>query len=98
MVEDLDWLSDRMSTQVRTISVSLLVITWGLLIGKTEITQPLPLWLMKNLLIIGIIAVAAMFRDFFQYLFGYWNTDSLRKTMEVENQTEVKFDYRDLVE
>ena len=92
--EELHWLSDLISTQVRTISVSLLIITWGLIIGKPEISQPLPQGLKKNLLVIGILALIAMFGDFLQYFFGYWNADSLRKTMEQEGQTEAEYDYR----
>jgi len=93
VIEDLDWLTDRISTQVRTISVSLLAITWGLLIGKPEISQPLPLWLKKNLLPIGILALVAMFSDFLQYIFGMLVVDSLRKSMEEKKQAEAKYDY-----
>lgn len=74
-------------------SIGLLAITWGLLIGKPEISQPLPLWLKKNLLSIGILALAAMFCDFLQYLFGFWVVDGLRKSMEEKKQTEAEYDY-----
>ena len=93
IVEELHWLCDRISTQVRTMSISLLIITWGFLIGKPEISQPLPSWLKKNLLVIGIFALIAMFGDFLQYFFGLWNVDSLRKSMEDKKQTEAEYDY-----
>ena len=93
VIEDLNWLSDRISTQVRTMSIGLLAITWGLLIGKPEISQPLPLWLKKNLLAIGILALVVMLSDFLQYFFGLLVVDSLRKSMEEMKQTEAEYDY-----
>lgn len=93
VIEDLNWLCDRISTQVRTMSIGLLAITWGLLIGKPEITQPLPLWLKKNLLAIGILALVVMLSDFLQYFVGFWVVDSLRKSMEAKKQTEAEYDY-----
>ncbi len=93
VIEDLNWICDRISTQVRTMSIGLLAITWGLLIGKPEISQPLPLWLKKNLLAIGILALVAMFSDFLQYFFGFWVVDNLRKSMEDKKQAEAEYDY-----
>lgn len=93
VIKDLDWICDRISTQVRTISIGLLAITWGLLIAKPEISQPLPLWLKKNLLAIGILALVAMFSDFLQYFFGLLVVDSLRKSMEKLKQTEAEYNY-----
>ena len=74
-------------------SIGLLAITWGLLIGKPEISQPLPLWLKKNLLAIGILALVVMLSDFLQYFFGLLVVDSLRKSMEEMKQTEAEYDY-----
>ena len=91
--EDLNWLCDRISTQVRTMLIGLLAITWGLLIGKPEISQPLPLWLKKNLLAIGILAVFTMLIDFLQYFFGFLVVNGLRKSMEKKKQTEAEYHY-----
>ena len=93
VIEDLNWVCDRISTQVRTISIGLLAITWGLLIGKPEISQPLPLWLKKNLLVIGILTLFTMLVDFLQYLFGFFIIEGLRKSMEKNKQTEAVYDY-----
>jgi hypothetical protein len=93
VIEDLDWICDRISTLVRTISIGLLAITWGMLIGKPEISQPLPLWLKKNLLAIGILGLVTMFSDFLQYFFGLFVVDGLRKSMEKKNQIEAEYDY-----
>jgi len=93
IIEELHWLSDRISTQVRTISVSLLIITWGLIIGKPEISSPLSEGLKKHLLIVGIIALITMLVDFLQYFLGYVNTDGLRKIMELEGKLEADYDY-----
>ena len=93
VIEDLDWVCDRISTQVRTISIGLLAITWGMLISKPEISEPLPLWLKKNLLAIGILGLVTMFSDFLQYFFGLLVVDGLRKSMEEKKQTEAEYDY-----
>ena len=93
VIEDLNWVCDRISTQVRTMSIGLLAITWGLLIGKPEISQPLPLWLKKHLLAIGIVALVAMFSDFLQYFFGFRIVDNLRKSMEEKKQAKAEYDY-----
>ena len=89
----MNWVCDRISTQVRTMSIGLLAITWGLLIGKPEISQPLPLWLKKHLLAIGIVALVAMFSDFLQYFFGFRIVDNLRKSMEEKKQAKAEYDY-----
>jgi hypothetical protein len=73
-------------------SIGLLAITWGLLISKPEISQPLPLWLKKNLLAIGILALFTMLSDFLQYIFAFFVVNGLRKSMQKKKQTEAEYD------
>jgi hypothetical protein len=90
VLEQLGKLSDRISTQVRTVAFGILIITWGLLIGKFkdfEITDNVK----KNLIVIGAIAIGTMFLDFLQYFCGYKNTKALFDEMERENKTEGQF-------
>ena len=93
IIEELQWLSDRISTQVRTLGIGLLAITWGLLITKPDIVYPLSENLKKNLLIVGIVALMAMVYDFLQYFFAYLNTRRLLGKTEREKLTEVHYDY-----
>ena len=34
VIDNLNWLSDRISTQTRTLGIGLLAITWGIMIGQ----------------------------------------------------------------
>jgi len=93
IVEELQWVSDRISTQVRTLGIGLIAITWGLIISQPQIAGPIPDSLKKNLLIVGVVAVAAMFCDFLQYFFAYLNSHILLKKMESENLDEAIYDH-----
>ena len=96
IIEELLWLSDRISTQVRTLGIGLLAITWGFLIGQPEISGPVPENLKKHLLIVGILVLCAMICDFLQYFFGYLNTKRLLNNIERENMSEITYDYTTL--
>lgn len=91
--EELQWLSDRISSQVRTISVSLLIITWGLIIGRPNVSSRLTEGFKKNLMCVGILALVVLLGDFLQYFFGYINNDCLRKKIERTGQNEAEYDY-----
>jgi len=93
VVDELQWVSDRISTQIRTIGLGLIILTWGLIIGQPEIAGPIPASLTKNLLIIGVVALGTMFCDFLQYFFAYLNSDILRKKMEIKKLDEADYDY-----
>lgn len=90
VIEELRFLSDRISTQVRTIAIGLIGITWGLLIGKSGFVGHLKI----KLLWVGSFALLAMFLDFLQYFCGYICTDNVRKGMEKEKKEEGIYDYR----
>jgi hypothetical protein len=96
ILKEKEFLSDRISTQVRTVALGLLGITWGLLIGKSDAAVEIASSIGKHLMAIGGIAILTMFLDFLQYLFGYWYTDNLIKEMEKANEEEGKYRYSDL--
>ena len=93
IVEELQWLSDRISTQVRTVGLGLLAITWGLLISQPQINGPIPDSVKKNLLIIGVLALSAIVCDFLQYLFAYLNNRLMLRKIENEKLDEANYDY-----
>lgn len=74
ILEEIKFLSDRISVQVRTISLGLLAITWGLLIAESNVAIEIARQMGKSLMIIGGLAILTMFFDFLQYFFGYWFT------------------------
>ena len=93
IVEELQWISDRISTQVRTLGVGLIAVTWGLLIAQPQIAGPMPEWIKKHLLISGVLALSAMVCDFLQYICAYWNSKALLSDMEAKKLQEAKYDY-----
>lgn len=95
ILKEMEFLSDRISTQVRTVALGLLAITWGLLIGKSDVAIEVAGSMKRSLMAIGGIAILTMFFDFLQYSFGYLATRTLFKEMERENRDEGKYKYSD---
>ena len=93
IVNELQWLSERISTQVRTLGISLIAIAWGILIGQPEIAGSIPDALKKSLLIVGILALGAMVCDFLQYFFAYLNNHRMLRKMENEKLAEAYYNY-----
>ena len=93
IIGELQFLTDRISTQVRSIAISLIAITWGLLIGGTYTVFVVDIQLGKKLLRVGILALVVMFCDFMQYFFGYINSNTLRKKLEQQTQKQVGYEY-----
>jgi hypothetical protein len=71
--DELNFLSDKLSSQVRTTALGTLVLSWGLLIGESPTAKAVASNLGWNLLAVGGLAVLAVFFDFLQYLAGYLN-------------------------
>lgn len=94
VIEEKQWLSDRISTQVRAVGLGLLAISWGLLIGEPEIAGAISAGLKANLLVVGTLSLLALLVDFLQYLFGYLNTHILIQQAEATRLTDVKWDKR----
>jgi len=92
VIEELDFLSDRVSTQVRTVAVGLIIVTWGLLMGESRAVIPASGCLRTGLLSVGVLAVIAMFCDYLQYLSGYLNARSLLEDMEETGAQEGQYD------
>jgi hypothetical protein len=69
-VAELQWLSDRLSTQVRTISLGVLAVAWALLQAPPKGLPISP----RALIWIALVALLAMVADLLQYVVGYINT------------------------
>jgi len=69
-LNELQWLSDRLSNQVRLVATGVLALCWGLII-----TPPATLGLSaRALLVVSLLALATMVLDLLQYVVGYINT------------------------
>ena len=63
----LDWLTDRISTQVRWFAAAVVALIWGLLLAPPATFRLWP----AALLSVGLLAVSVLFVDFLQYAVGF---------------------------
>ncbi len=82
VLKELDFVTDRLSSQVRTTALGVLALSWGLLVGETKVFLTLSPELRIALLRAGVAAVLVLFFDFLQYLFGFWGTMVVYRTGE----------------
>src|SRR5258708_29323662 len=80
IVARLDVLTDKLSTQVRTLALGVLASSWGFLIGDT--VKSLPSWLKGRLVTIGILAVTVLLLDLLQYIFGFLVAQRAHRAIE----------------
>ncbi|MDZ7292247.1 MAG: hypothetical protein ONB44_15925 [candidate division KSB1 bacterium] len=95
IIEELQFLSDRISTQVRTIAVSLIALVWAMFVGGKEAPNLPSLPERRQLLIAAGLALATMFCDYLQYFFGYLATNLVRKRAEADPKAPAEYDYSD---
>lgn len=69
-LQELQWLSDRVSTQVRIIALGVLALAWGLLVSP-QTTVPINT---RGLIAVGLLAIFVIVLDLAQYIAGYLNT------------------------
>lgn len=86
-----DLFGDRISSQVRLISVGLLVTTWGLLIGTISVTRSNEI--KTDLIVVAAISILCLFFDFLQYFFGYLNINRLLIEMQKTNSETGNYKY-----
>jgi hypothetical protein len=86
--ERLDKTTDRLSTQVRTLSLGLLAFTGGLLVsgvtGPSNYGSKLPSWLLHRLFIIGVIVLLSIALDLAQYCASYLHLRPLQQALDQE--------------
>jgi len=93
--EELDFVSDRISTQVRTIALSVLALAWLFLAGgkgRPELpAQP------GRPLLLGVagVSVLVLVADYLQYVCGYLATNAVRDAAEAARKDTAEFDYGD---
>lgn len=89
--------SDKISTQVRTLSVSFLAVVWLFLVPGKEGAPVFPFPLDKNLLLnAGLLAVLAMVVDYLQYAFAYLAAhDLIESTTKVTDDKGVESEVTD---
>ena len=90
LFEDLDWLSDKISTQVWTLNLGTLATTWSLVIA-TGSSEKLRIG-NGNAIIIMLLCIVAMLCELGQYYAGYFNARSILDHLERSGQAEFEYD------
>jgi hypothetical protein len=89
----MDWLSERISTQVRWFAAGVLALVWGLLVTPPEALKLSP----QVLLVVALLAVSVLFFDFLQYAVGYLSVHHLhREILRAPDHSVAGFDTTDL--
>ncbi len=97
VIEDLNWITDRLSTQVRTVALGVLALAWGLLLGDKDPTKSSDLLHLKwHLMIIGGTCVLVLVLDYLQYVAGYAETHGLLNKLEFEHKESGQYDKKKL--
>lgn len=93
IIGDLDFVTDRLSTQVRTLALGVLAFIWGIIISDSQTAKSIAEPLRAQLLGIAGGAILTMLLDFLQYVAGYLNTASVLAEIEKIKATEGTYDY-----
>ena len=90
LVKELNWLTDKISSQVWTLNLGTLATTWSLLIaaGSVEKLRIGP----GNAIPIMFFCIVAMLFELGQYLAGYFNAKSILDRLESSGQSEFEYD------
>jgi hypothetical protein len=92
IVEELRFISDRLSTQVRMLALGLLAVSWTILVGESAFLRKLSVDLGNSLLLISALSVFVLLLDFLQYVIGYVNAKKELDAAEAKGSTDVTFD------
>jgi hypothetical protein len=89
---DLDFATDRLSAQVRTLALGILALVWTFLSAAKDVI-PLKLGGSKEpLVIIGALCILALLLDLLQYVAFYISANGIRKVAERAKSTEAEYD------
>jgi hypothetical protein len=86
--EELDWLSDKISSRVWTLNLGTLATTWSLLIATGSGER---LIRSSNAIPIMLLCILAMLCDLSQYLAGYRYAKSILKRLEDSGEPEFEY-------
>ena len=92
IISEKNFVTDRISTQVRIIAIGLLATTWSLLIGQVNIFINILPYFRIHFILISILAIMTLVFDYSQYIFSYFNIKKKIKNMKFENSNEADYD------
>jgi hypothetical protein len=91
ILSELNFITDRLSTQVRTTAVGALAFSWGLLIGDSAVAKNVTAQLKWHLVGVCAAAVLTLFLDFAQYCAGYKETLKVYRTAQQAANHEAQY-------
>lgn len=92
IIEELRFISDRLSTQVRMVALGLLAITWTILVGESAFLRKLSEEVGRRLLLIAVLSIFVLLVDFLQYVIGYTYVNRTLRRAEAQGLKEIDFD------
>ena len=92
IISEKNFVTDRISTQVRIIAIGLLATTWSLLIGQVNIFINILPCFRIHFILISIIAIIILMFDFLQYEFSYLNINKKIKIMNDKSLKKADYD------
>ena len=92
IISEKNFVTDRISTQVRIIAVGLLATTWSLLIGQVNIFINTLQYFRVHFILISIIAIIVLMFDFLQYECSYLNINKKIKLMNDKDLTKADYE------
>jgi len=96
IIEEAQFLSDRISAQVRLICCSILGVIWGFFISDVEIIKLLIKCYGKTFIFLIFLSIVILSIDYFQYLAGYLNASRLLNKLINNKSTEGNYDQESL--
>ena len=95
--ENLDFASDHLSTQIRTLTFGVLALVWLFLSGGKDVPA-LKLGVTNEpLLVIAALCVLTLLIDAAQYWAYYLSSNAVRREAESKNRTEAEYDETSLL-
>lgn len=92
ILERLDFVTDRISNQVRTLALGLLAASWGLFLGESIAAKSLFTALHRALILVGAGCILTLFLDFMQYVAAHADAKAVLRKMEKYGEEETKYD------
>jgi hypothetical protein len=90
LLEELNWLTDKISSQVWTLNLGTLATTWSLLIAAGN-SDKLRIGSENAIPIMGI-CILAMLSELAQYLAGYANARTILRDLQSSGREEFEYD------
>lgn len=94
--EHADEVSDRLSSQSRTLGLGLLAFTWGVLVSDAEVARQLAHARKWQLFLISLLAIAGLLLDFLHYVAAYRVAKKLIDKMDSTNASAGSYDYKSI--